>query len=1181
VFLEHDETEDPGGVFYAKVTVVIREALIPKVEPVVPVEKPEKDASTNISNNEFIERSATYRRINKELALYSSVPSTINAIIDKIKNQPNYSSQQVVLDFLPVISVLPDSDTTQINGVTINNVLLLKEIANAVFENRDPSNNASPQNKEQVFPLIRSAFKKIGVSDASFRDAVLKNTNKVEEILCKGFLKLAPQFDKTSLQMSNFKFFNDIASFAKIEQEKSSQTLQNLSEKIPTALNLLGELDGVLDDFEIKLNQDNIFELKAGESPDISEKKQEELLKELRENILPVLTEYNQSVYKPIQDKLLRLNRISETLESVDSLQRAATPNTSQLNSLVRMLKSLGVNFDLSHDNAKTKKQEIDKEIKSTSSDLETYGTITSLANEKKLAFIKKFGLDSYLDSLRSVENLEKVDPWKIYFYLRDREIPFWTSLHHDSDDEFDKKLVYFVKYQWGGEGKGWESAGSRLGLAEDWWASEEGRMIMGMLQTVALRGKLTHGAPYAEGKKEELFTALKECHLDRGPLYEKTVGHPVIGPLLTAVLDIYRRLPTLKLGKLPPDEYFQDTAKLRSIMKSDKHFNKFLPRLAGGTSRVKKLDERFVIRKDKKGRDRKVKLAGDRVIKNNDGKYLFLPGDEMLAGDVLYLNADADSSYQCLVGSNGKVEGPVLVNRALELARKYPKRYGLKNKDLLNAADDKKYESAVIAIAVDLTYAFPFLTDIYAQLTEETLTSAHPVNTSDYNWHKIFNFWGFIVHDALRYGKPSPETWALIHSNELADGVFGPSGIPDEINSRRDALISYDEFKFGPEAMAHVIGKMGDVKQFTNALKMLQISLTEERVEVRLAEKKIPGGGQYDGYSHAKTIYLGKEDGVNAMGWDLYNLSSKAFLKFMDLVNGSIKDDSISFEDLMRDDGPVWDMLSKVMGQFKMWGYGEEDDPDNVIMHMSGALAYYFFRVARAVNKTSEIPTINEEIFEYITASIMKATGLIAGNIVSEGEVGLTKGQVFKVVTGALQILMGIDPEINKVSIQEIISGKNKPTPGSTDSSLYHHAHTIKFALSPREVAKKSVSQGFGPVSPVDRGGIFELIPVFGKKIPIHKFPRRIQKEKALRKLWELERKVSPEIGEWPFVFFGRGEGNVGVYVCEEKLLEPFKYANTGSFKAVVDQFEDMLYGRRKMRAPLARPKYGLSAKH
>lgn len=1156
----------------------IRSALIPKKNTAQQPSSPEENASNDISNNEFIEQSATYGRINKELALYSSVSGVINSITDKIRNQAAYTSQQVVLDFLPLINVFPDSNTVQINGTTMDNVSLLKEIANAILENRDPSNNSSPQKKEQIFPIIRSAFKKIGVRDASFSDAVLKNTNRVEEMLCKGFLTLAPQFDKTSLRSSGFKFFNDIAIFAKLEQEKSSQNLKNLSEKKSTALNLLGELDVVLDGFEIKLNQDNIFELKAGESPNISEKKQEELLKELRENILPVLTKYNQSVYKPAQDKRLRLSRISETLEVIDNLKQSANPNKNHLNSLVKTLESLGVNFDLNND-AKAKKIEIDNEIKLVSDDLDAYATITSLANEKKLAFIKKFGLDSYLDSLRSAENLEKVDPWRIYFYLRDREIPFWTSLHHDSDDEFDKKLVYFVKYQWGGEGKGWESAGSRLGLAEDWWASEEGRMIMGMLQTVALRGKLTHGAPYAEGKKEELFTALKECHLDRGPLYEKTVGHPVIGPLLTAVLDIYRRLPTLKLGKLPPEEYLQDRDRLRSIMKSDAHFNKFLPRLAGGINRLKKLDERFVIR-NVGGKDRKVKLAGDRVIKNSDGKYLFLPGDEMLAGDKEYLNADANSSYQHLVGSNGKVESPVLVERALELARKYPKRFGLKNKDLLNAADDEKYESAVVAIAVDLTYAFPYLTDIYAQLTEETLTSAHPVNTSDYNWHKIFNFLGFMIHDALRYGKPSPETWALIHGNELADGIFGPSGIPDEINDRRKALIHYDEFKFGSEAMKHVVGKMGDLSQFTNALKMLQISLTEERVEVRLAEKKIPGGGQYDGYSHAKTIYLGKEDGVNAMGWDLYNLSSKAFLKFMDLVNGSIKDDSISFEDLMKDDGPVWDMLSKVMGQFKMWGFGEEDDPDNVMMHMSGALAYYFFRVARAVNKTHEIPTINEEIFEYITTSIMKATGLIVGNIASEGEVGLTKGQVFKVATGALQILMGIDPEMNTVSIQKLLSGQH-PTPGSLDSNLYHHASTVRFVFSPREVEKKSISQGFAPVPAVDRAGITELIPIFGKMIPVWKFPRRKQKEQALRTLWELERKVNPEIGEWPFLFFGQTGGDFGAYVCEEKLLEPFKFAKTGSFKAVVDQFEDMLYGRRKMRAPLARPKYGLSGKH
>lgn len=1153
----------------------IRSAFAPKIEPAKPLKTREDSSLPDIKNSEFIEKSSVYRKINEKQILYSSLPTVVDAIIDKIKKQPSYSSQQVVLDFLPVIDALPDSDAMTASGIDAEKSLLLKEIANAIFENRNPSNNSNPNDREKVLPLLRSVLKKIGKENTN-----LKNTDKVEEVLCNGFLKIAPQFDRLSLQATNFKLFSDVVNFAKTEQEKKAQTLKKIAEKKFVALDLLGNLDGVLSNFEIRLRQDGIFPLNAGESPNISEKKQEELLKDLKTDVLPVLTQFNQSVYKPTQDNLLRLNRALETLDTIDALNKVANPNQSQLDLLIETLKSLGVEFNLK-DDVKAKKQELEEEIKIVDEDLNTYGIFMTLADEKKIAFIKKFGLDNYLDSIRSAENLEKVDPWAIYQYLRVREIPYWTALHHDSDDEFDKKLVYFVKYQWGGEGKGWESAGSRLGLAEDWWASEEGRLIMGMLQTTALRGKLTHGAPYAEGEKERLFAAFKECHLDKGPLYEKTVGHPTIGPLLTVVLDIYRDLPTLKTGKLPsdekngllPEDYFQDLALLRSIMKSDEHYNKFLPRLAGGASKVKKLDQRLVIRNG-----RKVKLAADRVIKNSDGKLLFLPGDEMLPGDKEYLSADSDSSYHNLVGSNGKVEYTNLISRSLEIARKYPKRFGLKNKDLLNASDDKNFESAVIAVAEDVAYALPFLTDIYAQLTDETLTAAHPINTSDYNWHRILNFRGLMNHDGLRYGKPSPETWLAIHLNKLQDGISGPSGIPDEINLRREALISYDEAKYGPNFMKHVVGKMGDLHQFTNALKMMQISPTEEYVEVRLSKKKTKGGGQYDGYEHDRTIYLGnKKDGVPAMGWDLYNVSSKAFLEFMDLVNGSIKDDSISFEDLMKSDGPIWHMLAKVMGQFKMWSFGEEDDPDNVIMQMSGALAYYFIRVARAVDKKNQPATINEQIFEYIISSIMKATGLITGNIASEGEVGLTKGQVFKVATSTLQILMGIDPTKNKVSIHEILNGKD-PTPGSVDSHRYREASEVRFALTGRKIDKPPISEGFGPVPKVDRAGLAEFIPVLGRLIPVWRFPRKEAREKALRSMWELERKVSPSIGEWPFKFYGSGE--TGAYLATEKL-EFLTYAQGGLFKDVTNQFEDMLYGRQKMRVPLARPKYGLSAKN
>lgn len=1006
------------------ISAKIKTAFAPKVAV---HETREADDEEDGFDESDLESSESYKKLLKKIDFYRKAAREIKKVKKEIEADPyNYSRSDVIARLSPYMDLFFESglkvdfvikakskDTGEREELHQNDTLLLSDIATAISLNKDPSKAWS---EKDVDSFTRSVFGRLQVPEAS----VPKGKDLIIKLLTRKFVSLVPDFKQ-------------------LEEDLMDQATELSGEKVKVYENSVKEIGRnhdrilspqseklkiILDDFGEELR------IKGYKKGEIDEEKQDSLVNTLSEKIKPILLEVN-TMLRPFSENKRNLN---DLMSLIQSYEEASSLNLRKLNSgrikqetfddrqeelvdelakksrkLTKEFKEFGLKKEQIENPGELEdaKQRIKLGINQLESTLEMYRFFQEELTEQKSKFVGEWGLDGYLLNIENTP-VDKLTPWQIVKYVFGKEVAFWTPLHQESDNKFLRDIVNKIKYNFGGEGKGYEDPKSRAGTDNDWWATSEGRTIMGLLQTYAVYATVLHGEHYAEGDKTKLFPALTSYKVTREGLYTQGLGHPIYGKFLEKILEISQYWPMLRTGSLPPISSLSDLSLLQGRMKPE-HFLLFRDRLdrsraRGGADpeKLTVLHERYVIRGGQR-----IKLAADRYVKDEEGDWAFYPGEELQRGDELILDGDSRYSYQTLSGNIGRNVASDMQKQIIEMIKANPKRFGLNKKDI-----PKKEENlfAATSMAQFLFYSFPFLTTIYSGWEEETQTASHKVNPDDFNWNRLFSILSEAIQDADRYGLRSGLMWAFIYYAPFKDGVWGASGNPDRINRLRNLMIAHQKYVFGEDAMSHIVGKLDSNNNFavrngfTTALDMLKISEGEMS---RLFGDIIDEDGRVNPGSFEHPHKIGPESSspIPAYDWDLFQLSAKAYLKLLETTIKDLAPGSISTEDLEEGQlNPITQLLFKVMGQFKMWFFGKEDDPTNVLKKSSSLLFHSVLRHANAA--TSETAIDSTKVYSSIEIAMKSAIGKTgSGPKVNRG---LGSGPVGKAIEETLRFMEG-----------------------------------------------------------------------------------------------------------------------------------------------------------------------------
>lgn len=723
-------------------------------------------------------------------------------------------------------------------------------------------------------------------------------------------------YSKLSVEMES-----SVEGIEKIDNPTKEQQLQQFADLQEKTQSIFDEVDAARGEYSKKRN--TLLEaLKIIEGYEAHHAKlQDSIVNRVLNKVLGEgrLEKLKQTTAKTLSE-LLEKNITSENLSSIGNLKQEL------LNENLRIEPNL-VMFDVLKKRLKNK--------------------LDLLANEK--------GIDSYFRDLEArglKEGIGSLTDEEIVRYILTYEVAFWTNLHVESDHEFQKQLVMFVKYQWHGEGKGWENQASKDGTEDDEWASMEGRTIMGLIKAFGLYAKVLTGDPYAEGKKENLFDALTDLRFTRESLLQVT-SHPHYGPFLTKVLECYQDMASLRSGKLPEEEILLNLNKLRSNMTKEE-FDLFLPRLQrqidsdgklkDGWKKNLLLNERLVWRIESDGQRKLVKLAADRFVKNTKGEWSFYPGEELNSNtDTILLEADSRFNYVTLSGSMGKKTKNNLIDVLIEMIMNDPERFDLKQSDV----PKKEFNMfAVKAFAQFFTYAFPFLTKIYSEATMQTQTAAHPTETGEVNFYDLFSgLLGKAIQNLERYGVIDTLVWIFPYYKPFKDGIFGASGKAGRINNIQSLMVSFIEYLFG-DASKKIVHRIdpNDPRRPDMFTPMDMVARGKNEQVRYHAPITTEDGRIIKNGSSSSPAKIGETlNPVEVYDWRLFILSAQALRKARELAIGDIKPGSVTMESIITEDlNPFTALIAKIVGQLKMFDLGEKIKYINpFLFHGSGRLAY------------------------------------------------------------------------------------------------------------------------------------------------------------------------------------------------------------------------------------------------
>lgn len=1177
-----------------EISAKIRSAFVPetKAEKTLGRDDDDEDETELVD----IESSQAYKKILEKIDFQTQAISEIERIKEELKTNPDYPKDDLIASLAPFLDLFFNAGIRVDFVVTVtsdgsgeteelhkNDTMLLKDIAMAIKLNKEAKN---PKAKKDIESFTNSVFGRLQIPENS----IPSSSKKIVAALVENFLILAPDFKK--LKPSIIQQAAEISKDKKGVYEGSINKIRKNYDRLFTPKS--EALKNVLYTFGENLVN------RGYEKKKINKKKQEDLTDELSDQIKSVLMELGE-VRRPALEKKNNLVEALDLIKTYEKTMRKRSLTEQDKDDLKkdfvfkirRLIKSLDIKKEQLDDPEELKRieQEINADLNSTQSSLEMYDFFQAQLIEQKNKFIEEWGLDEFAKDIES-RDVDSLSPWEIIKYIIKKEVAFWTPLHQESDNEFLRQLVDKVKYNFMGDGNGYESNGSRMGTDNDEWSTSEGRTIMGLLQTYALFATLIHGEHYAEGKKDELFNALRSYKITRENLYTETLGHPVYGKYLTKILWISQYLPTLREGSLPNDEVLEDPNDLNPLKERMKdQFTTFERRVKTQKAKLKEelirklgrepsneelneefkakwknrvvLHERNVIRNGKS-----IKLAADRFVKDSEGDWAFYPGEETLPGDKVILTSDPEFSYFTLSGNIGRSVAEKLHKTAAAMIEKNPELYGLTKNDI---PKDENNLFAAQAFAQFLFYSFPFLTKIYADYELQTQTASHAVKSEFMNWNKLFSPLGEAIQDADRYGLRSSLMWIFVYYTKFKDGAFGASGNATRINRIQELMKAHQRFVFGEDAMSHIAGQLNVHKNFglpmgfTTPLDMLQIAKGESS---RLFGNIMYENGRVDPGSFEKPHKIGPEGTVDqeqresdgslikpkpAYDWDLFVLSAKAYLKLLETTIKDIEVGSLTIHDLEEGElNPITQLLFKVMGQFKMWFFGDESSPANILKESSPLVFHAFLRHAYATKR--ERPADVVKIFSNIMKSVESSLGYTGSG--SKVARGLGDGPVSKSVATVHKWMRG-EHEVIKDGKKEIVRDKRLYSDGKANwaETLVRNVFNGSPMLDPK------ISDGFTPIS----GSVFDA-----------RQPLLID---YLKLLWEdlseeYKTKENPDgLGNWPFKIVA----DVGVkYVVIAPDQVPIKLSGkTTEWTETVDWFRAQLMREQPVSSPLKRPKF------
>lgn len=747
----------------------------------------------------------------------------------------------------------------------------------------------------------------------------------------------------------------------------------------------------------------------------------------------------------------------------------------------------------------------------------------------------------------------------EIIDYITTYELDITGSGYNQINNESHRKIIQYVKYEWGGLGHGFENQRDRDGADENFWATLEGRTAMGMLRVYGVFALTDTGDPWAEGDKEKLFESLKKMKLRRKDILQIT-SHPHYGPLLSKVLEVYQDLPTLRTGKLPKSEEVNKLTDLASAIEKGLSLGQqikgdarsFLRRwknmLAENKGKIPEdwqkkfiLHERLVYRTidDKKTL---VKLAADRYVIDQQGNWTFYPGEELNPDtDKLYLKADEKFNYTTLSGSSGKKTGGDMIAVIFNEIVTNPADFGLKPGEVSKKEFNLKMAKM---FASYLTRAFPFLTHNYTIATLQTQTASHPYDVDGFFYDLFDGFLGRAIQAIERYGLIDGLAHIFTYYKKFKDGAFGASGNSDRLNYIQEVLVTTGRYFFGDafDKIANQIDpndpRRPDVVKPTDLLfvrpneKILyNCDLEDENGRFILT----PDG------KRQRTV--GKSNGLEPFDWELLQIAGKAINEIRKMALKHMERGSITKHQLESNVlNPLSQLLTKFLGQAKMYDFGAVFD------NLKPILFHIMARLSRALPEDESMTP--KELYGAFEKAMQKAMGeQVKGKTYTVNR-GISEGWIGKLMYQLQEMMKGEDEVFGHKPKKGIRKGMAKMGAaifsGMTGSEVpSDHNHSIS--------------------------GIFSTIPSeIGFDSPRYKFL-----VSALRSLWtffNLEY-AEVELGEFPI----SSEGGWAKWQAKAKLLvsgllDDEEYSN---YKGYLTYVLNVLDNKEKLAIAFERPNF------
>lgn len=1020
----------------------IRLAFAPEMASVEPSpasnEGLENSVNAPESDQESIVNSPNYADLQSKKDFYTKSIGKIEEIIREISETTNaLGNERLIIELEPYLDVFlsagmkidyvvsvknpkyingVDNDEEEIFSVHKNSAILLKDVARAVrflsetsYATMEKSTKAFV---DSVFGRLQTDSAVIPISDIGKRNFLV---GKFNELITNGYyigdlpngvLNPPVKDFKTQLSEGDGELLKKTLEHALAEKNKYSDVISVVEmENDATFIRSQEKLRTLLDDFAgAKLRSQGWNELSDGQSNNIPQKTQKELYKELRTFSWTAFTELDQQSQILIEEKTKLEGRFAKEKEQLEAKGESIAELTEvfQRNLL-----------------------EIEKKR-------ELVAFFTRELERRRDEFATKWGLDAYLKNIELMD-VNQLEIWQIIDYVIEKEVAFWEPLHMTSQDEFTRKLVDRIKYNLA-DGVGYEDNDARNGV-KGYWATAEGRKQMLTLQQYALFGLGIGEKEFAQGKVDNLFDNLAKIKMTRESMIVATTEDPVTGNFLYKVLDLAQYWPTLRTGKLPEARFLADEAVMKAHMSED-GFVKFQNRLRGlpgGSSKPELLNERIV-----KRNGRRIQLAADCLIENESdpNDWTFRPGEEMLPGDVLLLEASPKYNYITLAGNRGRSVAKEMIADLIVKLKKDYSEHGLTEIDIPNDDDERSW-SSISFFANTTFYVFPYLDFIYTRFQNQTQTASHDPNK--FGWGKYFGPGNFI-HPGFRYNLPTPVLWDTVYYKEFPDGLFGPSGFAEDLNDIRERLIAFLRASYGREAADHFVEQI-DPRDLDG---MLGAVLTPLSLITRKKEEYVTCPVDFKDKNGKLTNPDGKSGGGKypAYSWDLFLVFKTGVDYLMEISKVEMESGSNGLEMFKKDDNPFYKIGKTGLGMGKMWFCGTKENPDYDWLWQVGRLHALqgVFRQGRSIKSKDPADVGNKRSFaENVILQLKKWRGDSGGK--KQAITGLATGPALKVVNFLL----------------DCVTGKN-------DQLKYFKEE--KEAINGVEITKESISIGFAPLS-------------------------------------------------------------------------------------------------------------------